>query len=169
MTYAKLYSKIAILAPDYADVAIWNDSQISIATEKRMQAKWFEENGYDVVKYTNMPMSHTTLEYVGHMAITGKGTYTQVLATVLPCATLYREIGEEILRRAQKAFGRDLEGHPYQSWILSYGSDEFQEAVDAMIQVIDDAASRVNYDEFEEMLRVHNISHKCEFDFFNQN
>jgi hydroxymethylpyrimidine kinase/phosphomethylpyrimidine kinase len=168
--YAKLYARLAILEPSSQDTTIWTDTQISLEHEKQMQAKWFAKNGYSVENYTNMPMSQTTLAYIGHMALTASnGTYTELLAAVLPCATLYLEIGQEIFRRAQKLFGQDLKGHPYREWIINYGSSEFEETVAALVKVVDDAASSVNYDEFQEMLRVHNLSYSQEFDFFNQN
>ncbi|MDR1447712.1 MAG: bifunctional hydroxymethylpyrimidine kinase/phosphomethylpyrimidine kinase [Candidatus Ancillula sp.] len=164
--YAKLYAQISILAPDSENATIWNESQISISQEKVLQEKWLKNNGYSV----NTPMSKATLCYIGHMALTASnGTYSEVLAVVLPCATLYQEIGKEILKRAQKIFGQDLEGHPYREWIQNYASSEFQETVNALVEIVNGVATKVNYDEFQEMLRVHNISYSLEFDFFNQN
>jgi hydroxymethylpyrimidine kinase/phosphomethylpyrimidine kinase len=166
--YAKFYSKIAILAPDLDHAEIWHNTQISVQQEQQMQAKWFSANGYDAQKYTHTPMNATTSAYVGHMAITASsGTYTQLLAAVLPCATLYAKIGAEIFHRAKQKFGDDLRGHPYREWIINYGSGEFQEAVDLLVNVVDEVAEKVNYDEFSQMLRVHNISYQYEFDFFN--
>ncbi len=51
------------------------------------------------------------------------------MAAILPCFTIYREVGEYILKnqRAQK--------NPYQDWIDTYGSEDFAKTTDTVIEI----------------------------------
>lgn len=53
-------------------------------------------------------------------------------AAVLPCFTIYKEVGDFILE-TQTNKG----SNPYQAWIDTYASDEFAEAVKQAINIVD--------------------------------
>ena len=52
------------------------------------------------------------------------------VAAVLPCFTIYKEVGDFILRMQSKEIN-----NPYQSWIDTYASDEFALAVQKAIDI----------------------------------
>lgn len=52
------------------------------------------------------------------------------VAAVLPCFTIYKEVGDFILRMQSKEIN-----NPYQSWIDTYASDEFAHAVQKAIDI----------------------------------
>jgi thiaminase (transcriptional activator TenA) len=61
----------------------------------------------------------------------GNGSYAEGVGAVLPCYWIYWEVGKELLRR----------GSPdprYQQWIDTYGSEEFGDVVQAVIEVTDE-------------------------------
>ena len=60
-----------------------------------------------------------------------------MLASLLPCFWIYREVGKDILGRAAKP-------NAYQAWIDTYAGVEFDEAVDAVIKVVDEVAEDVS-------------------------
>ena len=57
------------------------------------------------------------------------------VATVLPCFWIYQEVGEYIL--AKKPFP----GNPYQSWIDTYGGEEYGQAVKRAVSIADELAA----------------------------
>ena len=52
------------------------------------------------------------------------------IAAVLPCFTIYKEVGDYIAAQQN-----DKEDNPYQSWIDTYASDEFTAAVQQAISI----------------------------------
>jgi len=60
-----------------------------------------------------------------------------VLAALLPCFWIYREVGKHIHARA-------ISPNPYQAWIDTYAGEEFEMAVDAVIAVVDDVAKQAS-------------------------
>ncbi len=53
------------------------------------------------------------------------------LASLLPCAWIYNEVGKYILRSAE------LEGNPYREWIMEYGNEEFSQGVALLLELTD--------------------------------
>ena len=52
----------------------------------------------------------------------------EAVASLLPCFWVYRDVGKKIASQASKQ-------NPYQEWITLYSSDEFDQSVDAIIQI----------------------------------
>jgi thiaminase/transcriptional activator TenA len=74
----------------------------------------------------------TTTAYMSYLtAVCATGTYAEAVAAVLPCYWIYRDVGRELL----KASSPDP---LYAEWIATYGSEEFDAVVTAVLSVTDD-------------------------------
>jgi thiaminase/transcriptional activator TenA len=60
-----------------------------------------------------------------------------MLAALLPCFWVYREVGRHIHARAARP-------NPYQPWIDTYAGEEFEKAVDAVIGLTDSVAEQAS-------------------------
>ena len=83
----------------------------------------------------NIEMSPVCDHYVNFLlATTTNNSYEVGLATILPCFWIYAEVGKHIY---QQSVGKN----PYQDWIDSYASEEFEESVNHVIKTTDHAAA----------------------------
>lgn len=57
-----------------------------------------------------------------------------ILASVLPCFRIYKEVGDYILANQSK------ENNPYQSWIDTYGGEDFARSVQTALAIADELA-----------------------------
>jgi len=84
-------------------------------------------------KYANPEPSPTCELYNSYLArIVHKEPVEVGAAAVLPCFTIYKEVGDFILRTQT-----NKDSNPYQAWIDTYASHEFAEAVQQAINIVD--------------------------------
>ena len=103
----------------------------AIAVERELHTSFFAEFGLDEAQIAATPMAPTTVAYTSYLlgAAYG-GSYAEGLAAVLPCYWIYADVG-----RALVAGGSP--DPQYQRWIDTYGGDEFQEIVRAVLDEAD--------------------------------
>lgn len=83
------------------------------------------------------------------------------LATVLPCFWIYKEVGDYILAHQAK------ENNPYQSWIDTYGGEEFERSVLSAISICDEIAEQCTEEQQEAMTKAFITSSKLEWLFWD--
>jgi len=103
--------------------------------------------------------SPTAYAYTSHLLRVYTGHFGEIIAAILPCYWLYREIGER-LRGAQP------EEPIYREWIAAYGGDWFGELVREQIERLDEWAERVSERDRERMKRHFLISSRYELMFW---
>jgi thiaminase/transcriptional activator TenA len=83
------------------------------------------------------------------------------VATVLPCFWVYKEVGDFILA------GEKFSGNPYQSWIDTYGGEEYGQAVVKAIAIADDLAARATAEVRAQMTAAFELCTKMEWMFWD--
>jgi len=83
-----------------------------------------------------------------------------VLAAVLPCFRIYKEVGDHILKHQTKG------NNPYQSWIDTYGGEEFERSVTMAITVCDEIASQHTDARQQEMMEAYLVCSRLEWMFW---
>lgn len=83
------------------------------------------------------------------------------VATVLPCFWVYQAVGEHILAN------RPTPGNPYQSWIDTYGGEEYGLAVKRAVAIADELAEASTEAAREEMTRAFVLCAKMEWMFWD--
>jgi thiaminase (transcriptional activator TenA) len=81
------------------------------------------------------------------------------LAAVLPCFWIYQKVGDYIVGHQTKG------NNPYQSWIDTYGSEEFADKVKKAITICDEASE--NSAQKEEMTKAFLYASKMEWMFWD--
>lgn len=83
------------------------------------------------------------------------------VATVLPCFWIYKEVGDYILSR------ETTPKNPYQSWISTYGGDEYGQAVKLAIAIADNMAEEATPAVVREMTEAFVVCSKMEWMFWD--
>lgn len=83
-------------------------------------------------------------------------------AAVLPCFTIYKEVGDFILKHQI-----NKESNPYQAWIDTYVSEEFANAVEQAINIVNNYAQTASPQTLEKMQEVFIKTSKLEWMFWD--
>ncbi|MEA2073350.1 MAG: thiaminase II [Campylobacterota bacterium] len=83
-------------------------------------------------------------------------------AAILPCFTIYKEVGDFILKNQQ-----NKDSNPYQAWIDTYASDEFALAVEQAIDIVNTYALTASPDSLAKMEEVFIKTSKLEWMFWD--
>jgi len=84
------------------------------------------------------------------------------IAAVLPCFTIYKEVGDFIVKM-QNNHG----SNPYQSWIETYASDEFADAVQQAIDIANTYALTASPENLAKMEEAFLKTSKLEYMFWD--
>lgn len=84
------------------------------------------------------------------------------LAAVLPCFTIYKEIGDYILKNQT-----NKENNPYQDWINTYGGEAFAKSVNKAIEITDKHAVNASDEVLERMELAFEKASKLEWLFWD--
>jgi len=103
----------------------------SIAVEKALHASFKDILGGE----NNKQPSPCCLLYTSFLLRQLATSPTEVIvASILPCFWIYKEVGDYILENQVK------ETNPYQSWINTYGGEDFAQSVKMAISIADELA-----------------------------
>jgi thiaminase/transcriptional activator TenA len=111
----------------------------------------------------NKELSPSCELYVSYLTkMTTSYTLEEGLAAVLPCFTIYKEVGEYILANQNKAVL-----NPFQNWIDTYGGEDFAKSVEQAITIANKYASKTSEETLEKMNLAFVKSSKLEFMFWD--
>ena len=109
------------------------------------------------------PHAPTNYAYCRHMrSVAQTGSLGDILAVALPCAWVYCEVGQHLLRH-----GPPPDWHPYREWLQLYGSPEFAEVAHWMREVLDQFASTASQKDRDQMEEAFLISSRYEWMFWD--
>jgi thiaminase (transcriptional activator TenA) len=105
-----------------------------IAEERALHDSFFARYRISPQDFEATPLSPACHHYNSFLIATAHAEpYPVALAAILPCFWVYAEVGKHIHGRAAKP-------NPYQAWIDTYASEEFDESVRGVIAATDRAA-----------------------------
>lgn len=93
----------------------------TLLVEADLHHRYGERFGLSPTDMTTTPMAPTTYAYTRHLlTIAASGTLPELLTAILPCAWIYAEVGRHLIDTMPPATD-----HPYQDWLLTYASPDF--------------------------------------------
>jgi thiaminase/transcriptional activator TenA len=114
-------------------------------------------------KYLSPEPSPTCELYNSYLARIVHNESVEVgVAAVLPCFTIYKEVGDFILKTQT-----NKESNPYQAWINTYASDEFALAVEQAINIVNTFALTASPESLAKMEEVFIKTSKLEWMFWD--
>jgi thiaminase (transcriptional activator TenA) len=136
-------------------------AQTAVVVERSLHADFMEQFGVTPATFAATPLSPATHHYTSYIMANAWGApYPVVLAGMLPCFWIYAEIGCDIVKRAAR-------NNPYQSWIDTYGGEEFNAAVRAVIATIDRVAANASAETRQQMHAAYTYAAKLEWMFWD--
>jgi thiaminase/transcriptional activator TenA len=101
--------------------------------------------------------------YTSYLArIVNNHSLEEGLAAVLPCFTIYKEIGDYIL-----AHQTNSGENPYQDWINTYGGAEFEKAVNTAVAITNAYAQKASSETLKKMALAFEKASKLEWMFWD--
>ena len=137
--YARALSLAGVRSPGEDALVMFNEhSAGAILVERSLHDSFLKDLDIPAAELDHTPMSPTTLAYTSYLLRTASlGDYPEVLGAVLPCYWIYAEVGKVLLEK----------GSPnimYQKWIETYGGEDFNALVEAVLDVTDHACEDLN-------------------------
>ncbi|MCW6507124.1 TenA family protein [Lichenifustis flavocetrariae] len=133
----------------------------AVAVERDLHDRYFRQFGLNAEQVTQTEMSPTCHHYCAFLLATAfREPLPVLLAALLPCFWIYREVGRHI-------FGSAAPDNPYRAWIDTYASPEFATAVDRMIEATDLLAAPASAAIRESMDRVFTRAVQFEWMFWD--
>ncbi|WEV73641.1 bifunctional hydroxymethylpyrimidine kinase/phosphomethylpyrimidine kinase [Bifidobacterium sp. ESL0798] len=127
--------------------------------------QWYREHGFGVER---APMSETTAAYLGHEhRFTDTGSYSALVAVVMPCYWVYSVVGQEMARQVRER-RLDLDHHPYGLWIRMYADPGFASRTLEELRICDRLAADATMADYRRMMDAALGSTEHEYRFFNQ-
>ena len=120
-------------------------SKTAIIVERALHAEYFRKFGISAADFAAAKPTPACDHYVSYLLrIAALEPFPVILAALLPCFWIYREVGANIHARAAA-------GNPYQAWIDTYAGEEFAAAVRAVIATTDEVAVRASQETLASM------------------
>ena len=128
--------------------------------ERQLHESYFQEYGESLdaeaapacFAYTRFLLAAATTE-----------THSVAAAALLPCFWVYREVGNEIVRRASTGLG----ANPYARWIEMYSGEGYDESVTRAIEVVETLGQEAQEPERVAMQRAFERSARLEWMFWD--
>lgn len=132
------------------------------AVEQALHVTIAPQVGIDVDVVRTREPRPVTAAYTNHMhRAAATGPLEAVAAAVLPCYWVYKHVGDML---AASPPSNEL----YRTWVETYSSPEFAEAVEAQLQLIDDLAAAASPELVARMHRLFRQSLRYEWMFWDQ-
>lgn len=153
--YARALSVASELAPNRVEQAFWAASaHDALVGELQLHDSWLRDAAEPIA-------SDTTQAYVDFLIGLGaRGSYRELIAAVLPCYWLYRDLGRRLVSHSNPQ-------HPYREWLDTYADPKFDQATDRAIDIVTGHAASATPEEREAMRRAFERSAEHERRFFD--
>lgn len=159
--YSRAMAAASTLAPTQEEQMFWaRSANGAIAAEMELHRSFLGADAGSVADGA-IEAAAPTRAYVDHLvATTARGSYGEVIAAILPCFWLYRDIGQRLI-------ARNHAGHPYGPWLETYADEGFDADTNTAIDICSRHAAQATPEERAAMDRAFRLSSWHEVDFFD--
>ncbi|MHA7923620.1 MAG: thiaminase II [Marinobacter sp.] len=163
--FARAFALAAYKSPTLSDLRQAKEGlQAIVDVELDLHVSYCKEWGISEQELADLPEARATLAYTRYVLDTGnRGDLLDLHVALSPCMVGYGEIANWLNSRAETIRG---ENNPYDAWIAMYESDEFQEAMRAEIDWLNERLADVSPARFKELTRIFSDATRLEIDFW---
>ena len=156
--YTKVLSQVGIKCHEAEETQFYLESATGIIeVEKALHTLFLEK------EYLSSEASPTCELYNSYMSRIVNNYSVEVgLAAVLPCFSIYKEVGDYVL-----ANQTNKSGNPYQAWIDTYAGEEFASSVAKAIEITNKYAKSASAENLALMQEVFLKTSKLEWMFWD--
>lgn len=160
--YARALSLAGVRSPGEDVLVMFNEhSAGAVMVERSLHDSFLKGLGIPETELDRTPIAPTTLAYTSYLLRTASlGDYPEVLGAVLPCYWIYAEVGKALLEK----------GSPnamYQKWVETYGGEDFNALVEAVLDVTDRACEDLNPSQEKKVMESFVTTSRYEWMFWN--
>ncbi|WP_295626756.1 PfkB family carbohydrate kinase [uncultured Corynebacterium sp.] len=158
--YARALAAASAKAPTQEEQMFWAyASHAALSGEMELHRSFLGE-GAGGSGTGSVEATPVTRAYVDHLIATAtRGSYGELVAAVLPCFWLYRDIGLRLISRNHAA-------HPYSRWLDTYADEAFDADTNRAIEICSRHAAKAAPAERAAMDRAFRLSSWHEVEFF---
>lgn len=133
--YKKILSTAGVKCSDEADTQFFLDAATGIIHVENALHNLFLKQ--DISNAEPSPTCELYISYLSRIVHTH--SVEESLAAVLPCFTIYKQVGDYILKHQT-----NKTDNPYQNWINTYGGEDFAKSVQEAIEITNKHAQAVS-------------------------
>jgi thiaminase/transcriptional activator TenA len=159
--FSRALALAGVRSPDVAEMQAFFQFANDVAVvERALHESYFKE--FDVkLDVDRAPACFAYTQFL--IATASTGSYPEAAAALLPCFWIYREVGNEIYRRAEG----NLATNPYARWIETYSGVEYDAAVTRAIGITESIATQASEADRGRMRRAFELSSRLEWMFWD--
>lgn len=136
-------------------------AQEAVVAERALHHSFMREYAVSTEQFESTPRSPACHHYCHFLQSTAwSRSYAVALAALLPCFWIYAEVGVQLQKQS-------VPGNPYQSWIDTYGGEEFHAHVLAVRETVDAVAAQVDTKTLAEMHVAYTDAARLEWMFWD--
>lgn len=156
--YKKILALVAVKCTNAQQTQFFLDAATGIlAVENALHQVFLKDQNRD---FEPSPTCELYTSYLSR--IVNQYSIAEGLAAVLPCFTIYKEIGDYIL--AQQTNKQD---NPYQDWMDTYGGEAFALSVENAVEITNTYAQTASIETIESMNLIFKKASKLEWMFWD--
>ena len=156
--YKKVLAEIGIKCAEENDTQFYLDAATGIINvEKALHQNFLKDQA---TSKQASPTCELNISYVSRLA--HSRSLEEGLAAVLPCFTIYQQVGDYILENQQNKVE-----NPYQDWINTYGGEAFANSVRSAVAITSKHAARADAELIEKMNQAFEKASKLEWMFWD--
>lgn len=156
--YKKVLAEIGIRCHETADTDFFLQSATGIIAVEHELHQYFLSSAKG--DFCVSPTTELYTSYLSRMVHTE--SLEVALAAVLPCFTVYKDVGDYILKHQSNSTN-----NPYQSWIQTYGGEDFALAVEKAVTIAEKYAQKTDAETLQRMSEAYITAAKMEWMFWD--
>jgi thiaminase (transcriptional activator TenA) len=160
--FARALALLAARAPTESETGLFARHTAAVITvERSLHAGLLADLTATQGDVSDPGIAPTTLAYASFLVATcASRSFSDGVAAVLPCYWIYREVGKRLLALSSP-------DPLYARWIETYGGDEFERAVEEMLELTDSIGGRLSAPERESAIDHFVITARYEWMFWD--
>ena len=146
INFGKALAVTGARAPDPdAMIQFTHSAESCVVVERSLHEGFFKDFGIAPEEAAATKPSPTCSHYVSYLLATAHNApYEVSVAALLPCFWIYGEVGKHLLKIADS-------DNPYQAWIDTYADEAFEQGIQKVIKIANDAAASTTPSRREQM------------------
>jgi len=160
----KMFAYATTKTRDHAEMEQFGKLLLNtLLVEADLHHRYGERFGLTPNEMAATTMVPTNYAYTRHLlSIATTGTLPELLTAILPCAWLYAELSHHLVGETPP--GAE---HPYQDWLATYASPDFDEVGLWIRERLDSYTTRVSSDEEARLQQIFLLSTRYEYLFWD--
>ncbi|MFB0905182.1 MAG: thiaminase II [Nonlabens sp.] len=156
--YKKILALLSVKCTNTEDALFFLNSATGIINvENELHLTFIDKSNF------NKEASPSCELYTSYLArIVNNHSIEEGLAAVLPCFTIYKEIGDYVL-----AHQSNKKDNPYQDWINTYGGEDFENSVNKAVEITNRHAQTASDEKLKNMELAFAKASKLEWMFWD--